>query len=81
MQHDDVVRLDSPAWRQCRLAAGHPVAHPGSLREFGRVGVVGVDEFKVGGPARALAEQLELDVTDAASYLKDAGAASPRSTR
>jgi len=72
---DDVVRLDF-VWRgrNVKLAAGDAVAHPGSLREFGGVGVVGVDEFEVGGSARALAEQLELDVTDAASYLKDAGA-------
>src|SRR5215217_4636000 len=35
---------------------------------------MGVDEFKIGGPARASAEQLELDVTDTASYLEDAGA-------
>jgi hypothetical protein len=75
VQHDDVVRLDFLRRdRNVDLAAGHPVAHPGCLREVGRVGVVGVDEFKVGGPARALAEQLELDVTDAASNLENAGA-------
>src|SRR5688500_18855541 len=76
VQHDDVVRLDFVRrGRDVDLAAGHPVAHPGSLREVGRLGVVGVDEFKIGGPARALAEQLELNVTDTASYLEDAVAA------
>jgi hypothetical protein len=43
VQHDDVVRLDVVRrGRNVDLAAGHPVAHPGCLREFGRVGVVGV---------------------------------------
>jgi hypothetical protein len=68
VQHDDVVRLDIlRRGRNVDLAAGHPVAHPGPLREVGRVGVVGVDKFKIGGPARALAEQLEVDVTDTPS--------------
>jgi hypothetical protein len=74
VQHDDVVRLDFVRrGRNVDLAACHPVAHPGCLCEFGRVGVVGVDEFKIGGPAGALAEQFELDVTDTASYLEHAG--------
>jgi hypothetical protein len=75
VHYEDVVRLDFVrCGRNVDLAACHPAAHPGRLREFGGVGVVGVDEFEGGGPARPLAEQLELDVTDTASYLKDASA-------
>ena len=82
MQHHNVVRIDLlRRGRNVDLAAGHPTTHPGCFREFGGVGVVGIDEFKIRGPARALAEQLELDVTDTASYLEDAGRSIPRSTR
>jgi hypothetical protein len=81
VQHHNVVGLNYVRRRRnVDLAPGHPVAHPGCLREFGCVGVVAVDEFKVGGPARALAEQLELDVTDTASYLGTLAPSTPRST-
>jgi hypothetical protein len=46
-KHDDVVRVHFVRrGRNIDLTAGHPVAQPGCLREVGRVGVVGVDEFK-----------------------------------